>query len=207
MRRGVVKTLASTLWLALAIAPGKLLAEEPARPAAEETPSFTISADPTVAVLQLAFYGSSSGGRGAYTLYGDGRLVRTSQRLGQEAVDTEVRLSFQETMELMGIAVRHGLAETSRADLAARVREVTIERLEAHRQPGLPRPPIPPPPVDGGTARIEVRVESLGDGGPRENVLSGQGLLSPRPDPRLPELVGWKLLIREVSARFPRERR
>jgi hypothetical protein len=198
-----MKAVKGTLCLALAVAAGGALAEKSVVPDAEETPSFTISADPTVAVLQLAFWGGNLGNRLAYALYGDGRLVRIMHR-GTEILEHEVHLSFDESMELVAIAVRHGLVETSTAELFQRMEDIDRRRREATGKPEMG--PFAGPPIEGGSERLEIRLESLGTGGPRQTVLLGPGIFPRKPDHEIRELRGWDLLVREIRTLFPREK-
>ncbi len=74
----------------LLVGAGALLALVPFSRGAEKAEAavrldFTITTDPTVAVLQLTFIGSFDGERAIYSLYGDGRFrVGRRTRFGDE---------------------------------------------------------------------------------------------------------------------------
>ncbi len=75
------------------------------------TRSFTISADPAVAVLQLEASGGLSNETTAYILYGDGRLVRTHTWAPGQTTSKELQLSYGGAMDLVGLVVEGGLME------------------------------------------------------------------------------------------------
>jgi len=85
---------------------------------AESHATFTITSDPTVAVLRLSQEGGFLSGWDRFTLYGDGRLVRELLDPGlKNSRDTaEKHLSFEDTTDLMDQAVSAGLLEYSQSD-------------------------------------------------------------------------------------------
>jgi hypothetical protein len=158
------------------------------REAADRT--FAITTDPAIAVLSLTAYGSMSGRTLIYNLYGDGRLVKVLQELGQEATQMETQLSFEEVMALVGEVVRSGLASAEREDLLARKRTLSGGRLG-------------PPPEDSARQRLEIRLTDLGGNGPVSTVIDGSGLVESTREPLLPEVAAWHRVVNDFSARFP----
>lgn len=92
---------------------------------AEEPARFTLSLDPTVAVLSVT-YTSVLGGGGAreHVLYGDGRLeILKRGRHGDVREKFEILFTYTECEELLRVLVDHGIIETSTDDLIAKIKK------------------------------------------------------------------------------------
>jgi hypothetical protein len=139
------RTVFLVLVLAL-VGAGGFLALVPLSRGTGETPDatvprdFTISSDPTVAVLQMTFIGSFDGERAIYSLFGDGRFrVERRTRFGDLVKEAETEYPFTEVERLVRVAVDHGLADAAQDDL-----EPVFRQLQ--------------PTTDLGSARVELRL-------------------------------------------------
>jgi len=72
---------------------------------------FTISADPTVVVLQLHWSGGLRMDTHTYSLFGNGRLRSVNRSGGRVRERHEFALSFEQARALLSIAVQGGLME------------------------------------------------------------------------------------------------
>lgn len=103
-------------WVLSCLAIGALVLAWPAGSAAEgnqfETAAFTTSSDPSAVVLfvQVSYRTAPRESR-SMRLFGDGRLEISSSGDRRPAQQRERRLDEAAQQELVGLAVRHGLAE------------------------------------------------------------------------------------------------
>lgn len=105
-----------SLLVALAAAALTAAPVDPARGA--EPGTFTLSRDPAVVVLQYASSTGLSGKVTQFTLYGDGKLEREEQPRDRR---TTVTLTAASVQELVGLAMRYGLAEASQEKVDAKI--------------------------------------------------------------------------------------
>lgn len=119
------------------------------------TPNFTLSADPAVAILKITSTGGMTGETTSYSLYGDGRLVWRQMGLYQEGTKIleeheglqvimrrEAELSFEAMNDLVATAVDCGLLKATEDDI-----------LRAMGSPSWHM-------VDIGTTTVETQLES-----------------------------------------------
>lgn len=123
---------------------------------------FTLSSDPTVAVLQMTFIGSFDGERIIYSLFGNGRFrVERRTRFGDLIKEAETDYLFTEVQRLARIAVDHGLADATQDDV-----EPAFRQLQ--------------PTTDLGSASVQLRLTSYSRDG-RELGAVEQSLRIPPP--------------------------
>jgi hypothetical protein len=152
---------------------------------------YGFSSDPTVATLELSSFGSAAGSRIDLLFFGDGRLVKRLQNLGEQARETMVSLDFDQVEALLEIAVHHRLATTHQRQLDTTVRDSAERLMAARARPGIP-PPVWIPPVDAATATLSIRLSHCGTLGPVENRLTIVGLETiQKAFPEIVELKGW----------------
>jgi len=105
--------------------------------------SFTLSSDPTDAILSIRSTGGLRGTVSEMNLYGDGRLVLSREQHGNFLGEWVRELNFEEMRRLVRIATDHGLAEWRPEKQEIRQRELAG---------GQPLPRL----IDG--SRVEVRL-------------------------------------------------
>jgi hypothetical protein len=83
---------------------------------------FTISSDPTQAVISVTSSGGLSNDSSRYVIYGDGRFVHESHtRSGTLLGSHELALPYDEVMDVVSTAVNAGLMDTDATELAGRM--------------------------------------------------------------------------------------
>jgi len=120
------------------------------------TSNFTVSSDPSVAILKVTSTGGMTGETTSYSLYGDGRLVWQQMGLYEEGTKVleehgglqvimrrEAELSFEGMNDLVATVVDYGLLEATEDDILKAMGSSSWHM------------------VDVGTTTIETQLESL----------------------------------------------
>ncbi|MEM7480467.1 MAG: hypothetical protein AAF481_04795 [Acidobacteriota bacterium] len=137
---------------------------------------FTLSADPTVKVLHIAYIPVTSRRETHLSLFGDGRfLVETTDRKGNVLEQASTNFSFGETRALVDLALSHGLADSTSAEIMAKVKE-TLPAGEGGASL----------PDDAGTVIIALELEEYVHGSERTSPFSTQVALG---EPKILHLI------------------